>query len=191
MKVSKDRSIAFAWFGFIGVAAFIIAWVSADAIDTVWQFGINNISDLGVSDTDAKLYFNYGCIIAGILLVIMGIGRAVYAKNAGHTAGGVLIIFGSIALALVGWFTADDGDLHTFVAVFAALLIFLAMIAIAAGNWAAGRKVFAGVSIIIVFLVTAMLFAYDIAGLEAYGIILAMIWFLVESVNMIYSSKKS
>ncbi|AIZ57187.1 hypothetical protein Mpt1_c13250 [Candidatus Methanoplasma termitum] len=190
MKVSKDRSIAFAWFGFIGVAAFIIAWICADSIDTAWQFGVNNLSDLGVSDTDAKLYFNYGCIIAGILLAIMGVGRVAYAKNAGHIAGGVLIVFGSVAFALVGWFTADDGDLHKFIATCAALFIFLAMIAVAAGNWAADRKIFAGVSIIIVFLLAAMFFAYDTAGLEAYGIILAGIWFITESVNMIVSSRK-
>ena len=191
MKTSKDHSTAFAWVGLIGVAVFIIAWMSAEAVDTAWQFGINKLSELGVSSTDASLYFNYGCRIAGILLAIFGIGRAVYGKNAGQSLGGVFLFVGGVALALVGVFTMDDGDVHKFVAVAAALFIFLAMIAITAGNWAAGRKIFAGLGVVIVIMLTAMLFAYDTAGLESYGIILAMIWFISESANMIISSRKN
>jgi len=190
MKASKDRSIAFAWAGMIGVAAFIIAWMCAEAVDTAWQFGINTLSEFGVSDTDASLYFNYGCMITGILVAVFGVGRAVYAKNVGHSLGGVLLVFGGASLALVGVYTMDDGDLHKFVAVCAALFIFLSMIAIAAGNWSANRKILAGIGIVFVFLLIAMCMAYDIAKLEAYGIILAMIWFLLESVNMILSSRK-
>lgn len=190
MKVSKDHSIAFAWFGLTGVAAFIIAWFCADGIDAAWRFGVDNISDLGVSETDAGLYFNYGCIITGVLLAVMGIGRAVYGKTAGHIAGGLLIVFGSIALAFVGIYAADEGGMHNFVAVCAALFMFSAMIAVAAGNWSADRKLFAGIDIVIIFLIMAMFLAYDVAGFEAYGIILAMMWIITESTNMvIYGGK--
>ena len=189
MKTSKDHSTAFAWAGLIGVAVFIIAWMSAEAVDSTWQFGVNVLCDFN-SSTDAGLYFNYGCRIAGILIAIFGIGRAVYGKNAGHCLGGILLFLGGVALALVGVFTPDDGNIHNLIAVAAALLMLLAAISITAGNWAADRKVFAGLGIVIIFMVTAMYFAYDLAGLEAYGIILGMVWFVSESVNMIVSSRK-
>jgi len=190
MKTSKDRSIAFAWFGMIGVAVFIMVWLCAAAADTTWQFGTNTLSEFGVSKTDASLYFNYGCMITGILVAAFGAGRALYAKNIGHSAGGVLLVLGGAALALVGVYTMDDGDIHKYVAVSAALFIFLSMIAMAAGNWYANRKALAGIGIVFVFLLIAMCMSYEVAKLEAYGIIIAMIWFLLESVNMIVSCRK-
>lgn len=191
MKVVKDRSTSFAWAGMIGVAAFIIAWLCAESIDTAWQFGVNTLSEFGISNTDARFYFNYGCMVTGMLIAVFGVGRAVYSKNAGHIAGGVLLLFGGVTLALIGVFTMNDGTLHDIIAVFAALFVFSAIIAVAAGNWAADRKIFAGIGIVTVCLLTAMVFAYDTAKLEAYGIILGLVWFLAESVNMILSGRKS
>jgi len=190
MKAYKDRSIAFAWVGMIGVAVFIIAWICAAAIDTTWQFGTNTLSELGISSTDASYYFNYGCRVTGILIAIFAIGRTAYAKNAGHDVGGILLFFGGAALALVGVYTMNDGEMHKYVALAAAWLIYLAMISIAAGNWAANRKILAGIGVVFVFVLAAMFFAYDLATLEAYGIIIAIIWFLLESTNMIISSRK-
>ncbi|MCL2031747.1 MAG: DUF998 domain-containing protein [Methanomassiliicoccaceae archaeon] len=190
MKISKDHSVAFAWFGMIGVAAFIIAWVCAASIDTAWEFGVNKLSEFGISDTDASLYFNYGCMITGALVAVFGVGCAVYAKNMGRAVGGALLVLGGVALALVGVYTMNDGDLHSFAAVSAALLIFLAMIAFAAGNWIADKKIFAGIGIVLIFLLATMALVFDVAELEAYGIILVMMWFLAESVNMVLSSRK-
>ncbi|MCL2509884.1 MAG: DUF998 domain-containing protein [Methanomassiliicoccaceae archaeon] len=190
MKVSSDRSLAFAWVGMIVVAVFVFAWLCAEAIDTQWQFGINKLSELGISSTDASYYFNYGCRIAGILLAIFGIGRAVFGKNAGHYVGGALIFLSGVAFALVGVYTMNDGDIHKYVAIAAAAFLFLAMISMAAGNWAAKKQIFAGVGLVIIFMLIAMAVAYDVAKLESYGIILAMIWLLFESVNMAVSSGK-
>ncbi|MDR0509330.1 MAG: DUF998 domain-containing protein [Candidatus Methanoplasma sp.] len=191
MTDSKNHNVAFAWAGMLGVAVFIIAWMCADAIDTAWQFGVNTLSEFGVSDTDARLYFNYGCCwAAGLLMAVFGIGRALNGKNEGHIIGGVLLFLSGIALVLIGFFTLDDDAAHKFIAVSAALFLFMSMIAITAGNWAADRKVFAGVGVVVIFILVAMLFAYDLAELEAYGIIAAMVWFLAESVNLVLSCRK-
>jgi hypothetical membrane protein len=174
----------------IGVAVFIFAWVCAASIDTAWQFGVNTLSEFGISDTDASLYFNYGCcMITGALVAAFGIGRAAYAKNKGHAAGGTLIALGGAFLILVGLFTMDSGDVHVMIAVSMAAFLFFGIAATAVGNWNADRKVFAGVGIIVACLLVAMAVAFDVAGLEAYGIILAMIWLLSESVNMILCRK--
>jgi len=190
MKFKNDHSVAFSWLGMIGVAVFLIAWATAASVDAAWQFGVNTLSEFGVSDTDASLYFNYGCcMLTGILIAAFGLGRALYARNAGHTAGGAFLIVGGVFLALVGIFTMDDMDAHRFVAVSTALFMFCGIIAVAAGNWVADKKLFAGIGIIITCVLIAMAMAFDVAELEAYGIILAMIWFLSESVNMILCRK--
>jgi hypothetical membrane protein len=192
MKGSKDHSAAFAWVGLIAIVVFLFAWICADAIDAAWVFAVNTISELGVSETDASLYFNYGCRFTGILLVIFGAGRAIYSKNAGHTAEGVLIIIGGAALALVGVYTMDgDDQSHLFVSVAAALFMYLAIIASAAGSWVKGNKMFAGLSIIISLVLFAMFFAYDLAKLEAYGIILVMVWMLANCIDIIVTKRKS
>jgi hypothetical membrane protein len=173
----------------IGVAVFVIAWVCAASVDTAWQFGVNNLSEFGISDTDARLYFNYGCILAGIIVAIFGAGRALNTENAGHTAGGAFIAVGGVFLALIGVFTMDS-SLHNLVAVSAALFILMGIVAVTAGNWAADRKIIAGAGIVFVVFLSVMLLVFDVAELEAYGIILALVWFLIESVNMILLGKK-
>ncbi|MCL1811493.1 MAG: DUF998 domain-containing protein [Methanomassiliicoccaceae archaeon] len=191
MKVSKDHGTAFAWLGVTGVAVFVFSWLCAASADSAWQFGVNTLSELGVSDTDASCYFNLGCCaVTGILIAALGCGRTIYSKNAGHIACGVLLAFGGILLVLVGVFTMDT-DEHKVIAVSAALFLFMGIIAATAGNWVADRKIFAGAGIVIIFMLVAMFFAYDTAEFEAYGIILAMVWFLLESVNMILSGKKN
>jgi len=191
MKVSKDHSSAFAWAGMLGAAVFIIMLAYLGSVDNGWQFGSSVLCKSDFSGTDAGTVFKFGCMLTGILLVIFGIGRAVYAKNAGHAAGGVFLVISGITFAFVGIFTLNDRhDWHYFVAVSAAVFMLLAAISIAAGNWVANRKIFAGIAVVFVFIVVAMCFAYDLANLESYGFILAIIWVVMESVNMIASSGK-
>ncbi len=193
MKATKDYGVAFSWFGIIGVATFIIAWICAASIDTAWEFGVNTLSEFGISNTDARFYFNYGCMITGALIALFGFGHAVSAKNAGHTAGGVLFVIGGVFLALIGIVTMDvgNGNLHNYVAISSALFLFMGMIAVGAGNWFSDQKMFGGITVIFACMFVAMFFAYDVAKIEAYGIILAMIWFLIESVRMIMTAKKN
>lgn len=187
MNTVKDHSVAFSWFGIIGVATFIIAWVCAASIDTAWQFGVNTLSEFGISDTDAKYFFNYGCMITGAFVALFGFGQTVNAKNGGYSAGGIFFVIGGVLLALIGVVTMDvgNGNLHNYVAISAALFLFLGMIAVCAGNWKADRKIVAGITIVFAFVLVAMAVCYDTAKLEAYGIILAMVWFLIESARMI------
>jgi len=189
MSFQKDHSVAFSWLGMIGVAVFLIAWACAASIDTAWQFGVNTLSEFGVSDTDASLYFNYGCMITGILVAAFGLGRAAYPKNKWHVGGGIFLALGGIFLALVGMFTMDSWDTHRLVAIYMTTFLFFGIVAVTAGNWAAERKIFAGIGIVAICMLVCMMFAFDVAKIEAYGIMLAMVWFLAESVNMILCRK--
>jgi hypothetical membrane protein len=192
MKLSNDYSAMFAWLGLVGVVVFAIAWICAASLDASWQFAVNNLSEFGISDTAAKYYFNYGCVITGILVTLFGAGRTIFAKNLGHAVGGALLFSGGIALAFVGVYTMDPAtnDIHVLLAITAAAFFFGAIVAATFGNWYSDKKIFAGIGIIVILCLIPMIFFLEIAALEAYGIILVMIWIAAECLNLIISSKK-
>jgi hypothetical membrane protein len=150
---------------------------------------VDTLSGFGVSETDASFYFNYGCIITGVLLAVFGAGIGLYSKHIGYCVGGTLLFAGGILFALVGVYTQDVGDLHAAVAIGGALCIFAGMISVTVANWVSGRKVFAGFGIVAACVVLFAAFALPLAGLEAYGILAGMIWILAECVNIILRRK--
>lgn len=176
MKVKKDHSVAFAWFGLIAIAAFIIAWMGAAALDPAWEFGVDELSDLGVSETDAQYYFNYGCIITGALIALFGIGNALYHRNYGETVGGCFLVLGGIFMALIGIFTSDSPDMHKFVTIVMFTFLLCAVISNIASDWHENRMIFAGLSIVLIFVAIGLYLFYEFAAFEAWGVILLMIW---------------
>jgi Predicted membrane protein len=193
MTKTKDHYVSFAWLGILGIVTFVISWICAIAMDPSWTFAENTLSEFGISDTDARYFFNYGCcIISGALIALFGFGNIICAKNSGYQAGGVLLMIAGAMLALVGLVTMDvgNGNLHNYVAGTMALFLLLSMIALAAANWIADRKMLSGISIVFVCVLVAMMLNYTVAELEAYGVFLIAIWLLTESVRMIITRGK-
>ena len=100
--------------GYIAIAApllFVTLWISSATIDGSWQFGVNSLSDMGISDNAVSAFlFNFGCMVTGILGMIAGAGMIVYGKKTLKVGGGMYIIgmlfmmerkiFGWIVLAI-------------------------------------------------------------------------------------------
>ena len=192
MNDTKTHNVAFAWFGIFAVAVFAITWICAAALDSTWVFGEDMISKLGISNTDASLYFKYGCILTGAFAMIFGIGNTLYAKNAGHASGGIFMIMAGLFLALVGIITMDvgNGNLHNFVAITMAIFILCAAISFAAGNWYEHHELYAGVPIIIICIIIGLSIGYNNATAEGWAVILALLWICVESIRMIATTEK-
>jgi len=188
----KDHSALFAWLGLVAVVVFAMAWICAASVDTAWHFGVNNLSEFGISDTAARSYFNYGCMITGILVTVFGAGRTAFAINIGHALGGALLFSGGIALALIGVYTMapETNEIHVIVALTAAVFIFAAIVAITFGNWYANRKLLAGIGIVVIFCMIPIALFLNIPSIEGYGIILALIWLTAESASMLIYKKK-
>lgn len=191
MKFLNCRSIAFFWFGILAVAVFGISWVGATIIDDSWVFGVNTLSEFGISDTNAKYYFNGGCLITGALVAVFGFGHSVARKNPGYTAGGIFMVIGGVFLALIGIITMNAGAAHGYVAVLAAVYLLLSMISVGVGSWISDNKLFAGITLVFVFILVAMSLVYNLAELEGYGIILAIVWFILESIRMMIFDGKT
>ncbi|UAL07847.1 MAG: DUF998 domain-containing protein [Candidatus Methanogranum gryphiswaldense] len=190
MLVKKPHNVAFAWFGIIAIAVFTISWICAAALDPAWVFGKNTLSDFGVSDTDAKYFFNYGCcMLTAIFLAIFGFASTIYSNNKCISAGGILLVIGAVLLFLVGIITKDvgNGDLHNLVAYTMGFFIFIAVCLYAGGFWMNGHEVFAAVPIVIVITLMGIYVGYNLATFEAWAAIGAMIWIIVAATDMMLS----
>ncbi len=129
----KEENRSAAGFGAIGiVAAFIFAvvWVVAASADPSWTLGSDFVSKLGVSDVSfAADVFNYGIIIAGILVFAYGTGKA-FAYVGSDCASGVLLAASGVLMVLIGLIHSGS-EWHTIIAVL--LFVCLAFGVLAAG----------------------------------------------------------
>lgn len=183
----KNHNVLFAWFGILAVAVFSVAWMCAAAVDPSWVFGKNMISEFGISDTNAKYLFNYGCMVTGALTVVFGLGYIIRTKCNKNKIIGVIIATGGVFLALVGVFTMDtgSGSLHSLVAVLMAFFIACAVIASAAKDWRSGREMFTGITVALVTIIIITLITCEFPMFEACAAIAVLIWLTLESVKII------
>ena len=62
-----------AYLGLLSVIVFSVSWITGVVLDGTWAYGINYLSDLGVSPVfGARVAFTVGCISAGIGFVAYG-----------------------------------------------------------------------------------------------------------------------
>lgn len=124
--------------GYIAIVApllFVTLWISSATIDGSWQFGVNSLSDMGISDNAVSAFlFNFGCMVTGILGMIAGAGMIVYGKKTLKVGGGMYII-GMLFLSLVGVFTLDNYDMHRFVATTFSVMSGLAIVVSSVSDW--------------------------------------------------------
>jgi hypothetical membrane protein len=173
--------------GVVAAALFIVMWVITMSLDTSWVLGQNTLSDFGVSATDAKYYFNYGCMIIGALLAIFGLGIVLDRKNPGYVTSGLLLIIGGIAFIGIGYFTKDfgNGNLHVFIATFFGIVMMFAMIAMAAGDWKEGKIFAGGIGLVVLIVCISSFLVLPMAAWEALAAVFTCIWMTTQSVKIL------
>ena len=124
-------------------------------------------------------------MFVGALLAVFGIYQFLNAENGGYRIGSILLVIGSVLLALVGIVTMNvgDGTPHNIVAQSMTLFLLMSAIAFGFGNWKSDHKIITGVILVIACMVLAMVFNFTVAQLEAYGIMLIMTWIVLESIR--------
>lgn len=98
---------------YIGVLFFAACWIAGALIDRSWTFGVNTMSELGISDTFAKYLFLVGCVGAGICVSIYGyLESRETVTDLKEYAFYALMLAGAFLIG-VGIFTMDYGILHS------------------------------------------------------------------------------
>lgn len=176
--------------GLLGIAVFSICWICAVVSDGRWIFGENMVSDLGVSDTNAQYFFNYGCVAAGIIIYIYGILTAYFSKSAFDRISYILIALAGMFLIGVGTFTENLGWPHNlcayslFIAVAVSAIIRLVLDIIHRDTISAALTAILIVSAVIVALTQTFPF------LEAFAIIIILIWIALVCLKTIFKNEE-
>lgn len=185
MKCCKSSRAVVGGLGLIAVLVFTLAWFFAAQCDPLWVFGSDTLSRLGVSDTDAKYFFNYGCMIGGALFALFGAGIAIRNYSLGSQISGILLSFSGVMLIGIGMFVLTS-DYH--LPILYALIVFTlsSIVAMTISDWTHGKVLAGGIAatvLIVCFLYVPV--APSKAASETVIIILGLIWIATQSVKIL------
>ena len=161
---------------------FATMWILSATIDGRWTFGVNSLSDMGVSENALSAFlFNFGCIVAGLGGFVISIATFAYGKRT-LRVGGVVAAAGFIFLSLVGVFTLDIYPIHSFVASTFGVLLFVSIVVSSISDYRISWYLYFDIPFIIVMIVIVL--TQPFAVWEALTVIGAMIWILVLGYKM-------
>ena len=166
-----------------------IAWIVAACGDTSWIVGEDTLSVLGISDVQVSAdAFNYGCIVAGILFAIFGLGKFAFETKCNRASGAMILIAG-IALIGVGVFTKDfgNGNAHLFVAYLFFLFLAISVILSGIGDYYE-KKTIPLAATVVLFMISLFSFAIQsLAMAEAVTVACALIWAVMQGSKLAMS----
>lgn len=187
LKLNTEKT---APIGLVGIIIFSICWICAVILDGTWVFGENMVSDLGVSDTDAKYFFNYGCIAAGIIIYVYGILTAYFNKSTLDRICYVLIAIAGMFLIGVGTFTEDLGWPHNLCAYSLFIAVFISAILRIILDLINRDRVFAAVTSVLIISTIIVAATQTFPFLEAFAIIIILIWITLVCLKTIIKTKE-
>ncbi|MEA4978108.1 MAG: DUF998 domain-containing protein [Methanomassiliicoccaceae archaeon] len=174
----------------IGIALFAFCWMGAVLLDPSWTFGVNTMSELGISKTNARYLFLIGCLGTGICTCIYGALMAYSLKPMLLRSVFIILSVAGIFLMGVGFFTMDT-DLHIvftaafFISVALCMVIYALYVAFAEENYLLG--IYTAVLIVVNVL---LLLLTPLAFVEPVAVILFMIWILSINHSFFWNEDK-
>lgn len=187
LKLNTEKT---ATIGLVGIIIFSICWICAVILDGTWIFGENMVSDLGVSDTDAKYFFNYGCIAAGIIIYVYGILTAYFNKSTLDRVCYILIAIAGMFLIGVGTFTEDLGWPHNLCAYSLFIAVFISAILRIILDFINRDRVFAAVTAVLIISTIIVAATQTFPFLEAFAIIIILIWITLVCLKTIIKTRE-
>ena len=178
-------------FGYIAMAApvlFVVVWMMSATFDGSWRFGVNSLSDLGISDNAVSAFlFNFGCMTTGILGMIVGFGLFEYGRRT-LKVGGVIYIIGMLFLSLVGVFTLDTYDAHYFVASTFSLIIGVGVFVSSLSDWKVSWYLYADVVLMAFTAIIVLVTPFE--TWEPVATITSMIWIFIMGIKMLRNEEE-
>ncbi len=159
----------------------------------------NALSDLGIVEGATSTLFNSGLIIAGTLTLVfaMGLFQFLSEKTMGKL-GGLLFILAALALAAIGVFPENFGEIHYYVSVAFFALSPLAMFSLSAA-FTQMKNAKLGIFTFLTALIAALVwiihwtipFGKGVAIPEALSSLSASLWSIVVGFKMLRASSHS
>ena len=180
MKIPELK--VFAYLAFAMPVFFAVMWILSATIDGKWTFGVNSLSDMGISENAVSAFlFNFACIVTGLFGAAIGFGSFAYGKKT-IRAGGVLYIIAMLFLSLVGVFTLPH-TMHYIVASSFGVFLAISVVVSTVSDWKLSWYFYFDAVFIVAgsIIVATQVFAVW----EALMVIASMIWTAVIGYKMI------
>ena len=161
---------------------FATMWILSATIDGKWTFGVNSLSDMGISENAISAFlFNIGCIVTGLGGLVISIGTFAYGKKT-LKIGGLIAAASFMFLSLVGAFTLNIFPIHSFVASTFGVLLFISIVVSSISDYKVSWYLYFDIPFVIAMIVIVL--TQPFAVWEALTVIGAMIWVLVLGYKM-------
>ena len=172
----------FEYLAYIMPVFFAVMWVLSATIDGKWTFGVNSLSDMGISENAVSAsLFNFGCVVAGLGGFVIEIGAFAYGKRT-LKIGSLIAAMSFIFLSLVGVFTLNIFSIHSFVASTFGVLLFISIVVSSVSDFKVSWYLYFDIPFIIAIATVVLTQPFEVW--EAITVIGALIWILVLGYKM-------
>jgi len=183
--------------GIFGVVSFNVLFTISLYLHPEWRFGIDFMSELGVTSPDTWL-FNYSVMMMGSLGIVFGLG--LYQFFNGSVLGRasmISLIAGCTCLFLLGLFPMQYGELHDNLTWGFFIMTVLALLIMSVPLFLSGRKgrlAFISTVVTVVFSISCVLMIWirvmrhhlaEVLVVYALGA-----WIVMTSIQMIFRLRK-
>ena len=167
---------------------FATMWISSATIDGEWTFGVNSLSDMGISDNAISAFlFNIGCIVTGLGGFMISIGTFAYGKKT-LKFGGLIAAASFIFLSLVGVFTLNIYPIHSFVASTFGVLLFISIIVSSVSDYKVSWYLYTDVILVAIMAITMMTLKFEVW--EPIYTICSIIWTFTFGIKMLIGDER-
>lgn len=187
MEEVKKSNASFAVAGLCGAFLFAVVWLVAAMGDGAWTFSEDLFCDLGLSyDSTSSNLFQYGLILAGLLLAYLGIGKVVRESKVNCIAG-VFTFVAGLNLVLLGGFVLDaNANIHE-TAIYLVMIFAIFATALSAGADIKDGKTLSGAASAIIALgMIAACVSGSLAFAESWIMLLLIMWMFTESIKLAF-----
>ena len=161
---------------------FATMWILSATIDGKWTFGVNSLSDMGISENAVSAFlFNFGCIVAGLGGFVISLATFAYGKKF-LRFGGIVAAASFLFLSLVGVFTLNTYEAHSFVASTFGVLLFISIVLSSISDYKVSWYLYFDIPFIVA--VAAVVLTQPFPLWEAITVISSLIWIMVLGYKM-------
>jgi hypothetical membrane protein len=184
--LSECRTKLFLMTGVLASLCFALGWAGAALSDPTWVFGVNMVSDLGVSEYEsARILFSAGAVSAGALFAVFGAGLSLAYDGLAPRIGLLALCLAGIALVGVGLFNENTPyHLPCAITLFAAAVFSAVMVAIHTAR--TSQYPAAAGTLLMLAAGTVLGLTSSLPLTEAVSIIMLMAWISVTCVVIWY-----